>query len=413
MSYDPDSAEAKKGVLGEEIVKKYLEDLGAIVMRPDEYGEKTLVDFLAVPKDGSAFVARYVEVKVRSAFPYAHGQYLCYAFPAVQIDAYKKFAADKTLPVQLWIVDPSVGKIFISNLSSEKNSLEHKQYIDCKEFPFDQETKIGLMRFYHQNQFWGGYDISKKDLERLCAIGSNKPIISDAEAAALWYSIDYGTGLDVEWLTREALVALKELKDEFGSNKVLCAIGYFCNEHYDDFCGAVQGEGDCPLDDVIKTLRKTITAEQSFADKNLFVKVDDILTAPNGINIEIITVAGDSRFFVKATRVSSAIGYQNPSITASAPIIKAADRLQVKYYRFPTQRLSGGDSYGSKAYYFAVEDVPKVLVQYCELHYKAKPATRQGRYNLAAQKLREWFQSTVLPKYASANQKITCHFKRR
>jgi hypothetical protein len=165
MSYDPDSAEAKKGVLGEEIVKKYLEDLGAKVTRPDEYGEKTLVDFLAVPEVGSSFAARYVEVKVRSAFPYAHGQYLCYAFPAVQIDAYKKFASNKTLPVQLWIVDPSVGKIFIGNLSSEKNSLEHKQYIDCKEFPFDQETKFGLMRYYHQKQFSTVYDIDKANLK--------------------------------------------------------------------------------------------------------------------------------------------------------------------------------------------------------------------------------------------------------
>ena len=321
MSYDPDSTEAKKGALGEEIVKKYLEDLGAIVTRPDEYGEKTLVDFLAMPKNGSSFASRYVEVKVRSAFPYAHGQYLCYAFPAVKIDAYKKFASDKTLPVQLWIVDLAAGKIFIGNLSFEKNSLENKQYIDCKEFPFDQETKFGLMHYYHQKQFSSVYDIDKASLKRLQNIDCNKPIINNED------------------LTREA-----------------------------------------------------------------FIKVDNILTAPNGINIDIVTVAGDSRFFVKAARVSSAIGYQNPSITVSSPIIKAADRLQVKYYRFPTRRLSGGDSYGSKAYYFAVEDVPKVLAQYCELHYKAKPATRQGRYNLAAQKLREWFQSTVLPKYSSANQ---------
>lgn len=225
------------------------------------------------------------------------------------------------MPVQLWIVDLAAGKIFIGNLSFEKNSLENKQYIDCKEFPFDQETKFGLMHYYHQKQFSSVYDIDKASLKRLQNIDCNKPIINNED------------------LTREA-----------------------------------------------------------------FIKVDNILTAPNGINIDIVTVAGDSRFFVKAARVSSAIGYQNPSITVSSPIIKAANRLQVKYYRFPTQRLSGGDSYGSKAYYFAVEDVPKVLAQYCELHYKAKPATRQGRYNMEAQKLREWFQSTVLPKYSSANQ---------
>lgn len=133
MSYDPDSAEAKKGALGEEIARKCLEGLGATITRPDEFGAKGLVDFLAVPKAGSSFAARYVEVKVRrSAFPYAHGQYPCYAFRVVQ----------------------------------------------RKEFPFDQETKIGLLLYYHQKQFDTVRNMNKADSERLRAIESNKLTIS-------------------------------------------------------------------------------------------------------------------------------------------------------------------------------------------------------------------------------------------
>lgn len=49
----------------------------------------------------------------------------------------------------------------------------------------------------------------------------------------------------------------------------------------------------------------------------------------------------------------------------------------------------------------------KCLLNIANYHYKAKLATRQGRYNLAAQKLREWFQSVVLPKYSSTSQNIT------
>ena len=413
MSYDPNSLEAKKGASGEAVVKNFLENWGAIVTRPDEYGEKSLVDFLAVPKAGSSFAARYVEVKVRKAINYAHGQYPCYAFPVVQIAAYKKFAADKNLPVELWIVDPETGKIFAGILRDEFFGIEYKRYIDGREFPFDKVTKFGLMRFYHQKQFIGGYEIKKEDLAHLRAVESAGVSFSNDET--LWRNIDYGTGLVVEDLTHEALAALRALSNDFGENKVEYAIGKFCNDHYDEFCSAVRGESieGLPLsktDNMIKALREILTAEQTVADKD-FVKVDDILTAPNGINIDIVTAANDSRFFVKAARVSSAIGYKNPGITASSPIIKAADLLKVECHRFPTQRLSGGDSYGTKGYYFAAEDVPKVLAQYCELHYKAKQNTRQGKYNLAAQELRKWFQTIVLPKYSSA-KKITMLFER-
>ncbi|MBR0060146.1 MAG: hypothetical protein IJP68_01575 [Selenomonadaceae bacterium] len=116
MSYDKNSPEARKGALGEAIVKEILESWGAVVTRPDEHGEKALIDFLAVPDENQKFAARYVEVKVRSALPYAYGQYPCYTFPVVQIEAYKKYMAENNLPVERWLVAPEKAEILLGTL---------------------------------------------------------------------------------------------------------------------------------------------------------------------------------------------------------------------------------------------------------------------------------------------------------
>ena len=162
----------------------------------------------------------------------------------------------------MWIVNPENGKILVGMLCGAKASakwleLEHKRFIDCKEFPFDQETKIGLMRFYHQKQFCNVYNISKKDLERLRAIDRNEPVIGDDEAAALWHNIDYGTGIGVENLTYETLVKLKTLADEFGERKLEVAIEAFCEEHYDELCMAVMGNrtDNLPLSCLYNTIK--------------------------------------------------------------------------------------------------------------------------------------------------------------
>lgn len=118
------------------------------------------------------------------------GNILAIPSPSLKSRLIKNFLSKKGLPLELWIVNPENGKILVGMLCGAKASakwleLEHKRFIDCKEFPFDQETKIGLMRFYHQKQFCSVYNISKKDLERLRAIDRNEPVIGDDEAAAL------------------------------------------------------------------------------------------------------------------------------------------------------------------------------------------------------------------------------------
>lgn len=143
----------------------FLDDWDADVKRPENAPDDspTLIDFHAVPKAGSKFHERLVEVKVRTAIPYAYGQYPCYAFPVVQIEAYKQYAAERGLDCELWIVDPDEGKLYFGKIDG-------KQFIDGREFPFEQMTKRGLMRFYHREQFSGGYDLNDLYPEELAAL---------------------------------------------------------------------------------------------------------------------------------------------------------------------------------------------------------------------------------------------------
>lgn len=172
MSYDANSPQARKGKIGEQIVKAILADCGADVKRPENVSddEPTLIDFHAVPKTDEDFRERFVEVKVRTAIPYAYGQYQCYAFPVVQIEAYKNFAAQRGLDCELWIVDPDEGKLYYGSLTGGYGNIEVKQFIYGRDFPFNQTTKRGLMRFYHRLQFCDSADLSKKFPEELAAL---------------------------------------------------------------------------------------------------------------------------------------------------------------------------------------------------------------------------------------------------
>ena len=125
----------------------------------------------------------------------------------------------------------------------------------------------------------------------------------------------------------------------------------------------------------------------------------DLLTAPNGIDIDILEVNGSSMRFVKAARLYSAFTGLNAGINLNHPIIRAANAIKANFYRFPISRLSGGENYGHKAFLFCLDDVPKILGQYVELNYKSKD-TKQLRYNQAAKELRNWFRNEVIPKYA-------------
>lgn len=124
----------------------------------------------------------------------------------------------------------------------------------------------------------------------------------------------------------------------------------------------------------------------------------DLLTAPGEIDIDILAVTGRQDKFVKAARIYSAFTRLDAGISPAHPIIRAADAINAKTYRFYTTRLSGGASYGYQSYCFAVDDIPKILGQYVEHHHRSK-SEKQIRYNQAARELRTWFKNEVIPKY--------------
>lgn len=156
-----------KGAIGEEIVKRILKSWGASVTRPDN-SSKSLVDFHVKQKTGKKPIERYVEVKAKAVMQYAYGQYPCYSFPVVQIEAYENFAVEKKSHVELWIVDSEIGEIIVGSLDdNEIQGLELKRHIDGKEFPFDKNTKYGKYRFFHRKQFGLLCSIAPADLVRL------------------------------------------------------------------------------------------------------------------------------------------------------------------------------------------------------------------------------------------------------
>lgn len=217
MSYDANSPQARKGKIGEQIVKAILTDWGADVKRPENAPDDspTLIDFHAVPKTGEDFRERFVEVKVRTAIPYAYGQYQCYAFPVVQIEAYKNFAAQRGLDCELWIVDPDEGKLYYGSLTGGYGNIEVKQFIYGRDFPFNQTTKRGLMRFYHRLQFCDSVDLSKKFPEELATLRA----------------IDEDDAFDQQLLEHfgqkfpDAVIdGLHQLNREFSGNQILNAI---------------------------------------------------------------------------------------------------------------------------------------------------------------------------------------------
>lgn len=154
MSYDPNSMETRKGKLGEEIVRRFYDKRAAVVHRPDGIAddEASLIDFHVVPYGNSVVEEHLAEVKVRNVMQYAFGRFPCYTIPVSQVELYKQFASERNLPLILWIVDPKEGKMYSGELTALWG-LENKVPIDGKEFPFDQQTKCGNMRFYHRKQF--------------------------------------------------------------------------------------------------------------------------------------------------------------------------------------------------------------------------------------------------------------------
>ena len=123
------------------------------------------------------------------------------------------------------------------------------------------------MRFYHYAQFGGHFKISDDDLAKMRTIDSDKSTFSKEKAVVLI-------------VNHKKQVQVQEQK-------------------------------------------------AAVADKTLSLEIEDTLTTSNGTIIEILTLEGNTHLFIKAARLSSALGYANSSISINSPLMKAAERLKV------------------------------------------------------------------------------------
>lgn len=164
MSYDPNSLEAKKGTLGEAIIKKILEGRGWIIEKPADTFKSgaSIVDFYCHSPDGTA--GNFAEVKTQIAYPYGIEKAFCYSFSTKQIEAYKEYARKHGV-LAMYIVDPEAGVVFGQDLAI----LEMPIKIDGREYPFDKCVEImgGDFHYWHRNQFNELCNIPEDDLAEL------------------------------------------------------------------------------------------------------------------------------------------------------------------------------------------------------------------------------------------------------
>ena len=160
----------RKGLIGEEIVQNFLEFHGCTVTRPKDTAPSgsSVVDFvLSAPKKFSRWRGtELVEVKVRTTMDYSYGRFQVYPFPVSQMENYRRYAAEKNLHLNFFVVDPEREQIFWRDL----DELENSWRLEEKTFPIDVEQSNGLHRYYHIKQFVPVGRPGFVDLERLRSI---------------------------------------------------------------------------------------------------------------------------------------------------------------------------------------------------------------------------------------------------
>lgn len=174
----------QKGLIGEEIIQKFLEFRGCTVSRPQDTAPtgSSVVDFvLNAPKKFSLWKGtELVEVKTRKTSGFSYGRFPVYNFPVSQMENYSRYAAEKNLCLNFFVVDEEREQIFWRDLSE----LEIPQRFEEKTFPVDVEQTNGLYRYYHLRQFVPVGRPDFADLERLRAInlsGVEKKLPDDNE----------------------------------------------------------------------------------------------------------------------------------------------------------------------------------------------------------------------------------------
>lgn len=336
MSYDPNSLETQKGKLGEEIIRRFYDEHGASVYRPDGIaeGQASLVDFHVIPYNNDAIEEHLVEVKVRNAMQYAFGRYPCYTIPVAQVELYKQFASDRNLPLILWIVDPKETKMYSGELAPW--GLENKVSIDGKEFPFDQQTKCGNMRFYHRKQF-DEYPLDERHIREF-----------------------------------------EELEEKHAGNVVRVeepTVSKFVEEPAQPTQSAFTPPTE-PETEIVRTW-----------------------TAPNGTLIEeLLPQYTDEEtrhpHCVQWLHLGQAIGYKKEPSLSTQETLKALNGIRL--VSFPVQVTFRGCEHTVLRQCIQIEDVPAFLERYIDATYGARQGSMKYNRHMEATRLAVWWKNVVL-----------------
>ena len=166
MGYDANSPQARKGALGEQIVKRLLERLGYEVEKPDGVSETTptRLDWVAYNEYGEYLC---VEVKTQKKFPYSFDAIPTFKIPLSKYNGYKAEADERGGDLKLCFVSSEDGKIY-SALSS---TLDAPYRCGGFEFPVQVALKDGDLEIcFCADQFTQAWDIEEDDLKALRTI---------------------------------------------------------------------------------------------------------------------------------------------------------------------------------------------------------------------------------------------------
>lgn len=412
----------QKGLVGEEIVKKYLESLEYVVRRPDDTAKSgaSVVDFVVEQDIGfDTPITWLAEVKVKFPTAYAYGRFQVYMFPKTQIDLYKRYAKEKDSQIDLYIVDEQRESIFTGYIDSydyksesplqfgEYASIEWSLQIEDKTFPLDleQSNGLGMYHVYSIHQFNEVAKIDFTDLERLRSIkvsNSDKKIfkplqnspkdisindlVKESRAVVLKY-LDLTFPEDIPTKNKKISALVKSLRPKL--NRMPTCFFYeiyhavhniniskenstFVNQFY------------ALLDEIKHERKKTSYKIPDVIEIKTPAKKIAELKAPNNTLLEIFEVEGNTpRFFVETRNLRSASGDES-RCKFHWGICDAVKAVSHFYYLF-------GISKYDETLAVAVQDVFLIVNEYA--FNRADYISKHDE----AKKFLEWWEEVVEP----------------
>lgn len=397
MSYDPNSPQARKGALGEQIVKRLLEKFGCTVERPDGMPEDsaTLIDWHAWGASGLVCV----EVKTIKKFPYSHIKIPTFKIPLAKYEAYKREAQERGGELELYFVSSEDGKIYASNARVLDEGYREGGF----EFPLTVTLKDDDPEIcFCLDQFTYKWVIEPEDLAALKAldaeIQSNSGSVIAVTSSPLLGLCNPSEETELEErchgyfgrpFPEYVRDGLKELQQEFSDDDIVDAICALEDEEdFNILLRKVLEGSNSPVfaKMFLNRVRDKLSETKALEEKRRFV-------APNGTELEFCRFESD--MYVVVRRFKAALGYSN-SWDEKGFVEQAARDAGVKPYANPPDETK----------YLRGRDIPKLLEAFIQKTSKAKTGSRKQSRAVDAKELLDWFNATVMPALNSGSPHV-------